>query len=103
MAIGIVGPDNSYTKIKQNASNDAEGGQELQQVIVPPEYELGRNGMKALALVNSLVGASSYDGLSMPKVKRIRNIIGYVPKNIQGCNEKCACGSGKQYKHCCGK
>lgn len=35
--------------------------------------------------------------------KPIRNVPQYARKKEQGRNEKCKCGSGKKYKHCCGK
>jgi uncharacterized protein YchJ len=35
--------------------------------------------------------------------KPVRDRPDLMPKKEQGRNEKCNCGSGKKYKHCCGK
>ena len=52
-----------------------------------------------------------YSVANMPKVKlwtdrdvfRIRNYPELARKTAQGRNERCVCGSGRKYKHCCGK
>ena len=41
----------------------------------------------------------------LPSAERIDfvNAAPIINRNKQGRNEKCACGSGQKYKHCCGK
>ena len=54
-------------------------------------------------------GFSSQEAFEMEQKKEPkRNIIGYAPSPIivgkkPGRNDPCPCGSGKKYKHCCGR
>jgi uncharacterized protein YchJ len=43
------------------------------------------------------------DDILFPRVKPIRNVPQYMPKNEQPRNEQCKCSSGLKYKKCCGK
>lgn len=72
----------------------------------------GRKAMTSLlaltTAVTALGGKGAYSLDDMPKLPKYnqtkdRRVYGYTPKNVQGRNERCACGSGKKYKFCCGK
>jgi hypothetical protein len=62
---------------------------------------------KMSGIFNGDLYSNFYNGLSdrtlFPKYKYVRNRPDLMPKTEQPRNEKCKCGSGLKYKHCCGK
>ncbi len=62
-----------------------------------------RNTNSVAKFIIPLMVVGRYDDLNLPRIKPVRNVPQFARKKAQGRNEKCACGSEKKYKKCCGK
>ena len=80
---------------------DPEAAEELEKVCNDDEYrDKNREGLTEIVPVRRLREKPSMAAQRDFIEKAARRVRRTVP--TQGRNERCACGSGKKYKRCCG-